>query len=71
MATYDHGDKGYEGAFYSAKPRSKADRYIDLHERQGRQSWKVVAEMLDENNPLSICAGITAREVKEIGEKYT
>ena len=27
--------------------------------------------MLDENNPLCIRAGITAREVKEIGEKYT
>ena len=71
VATYDHGDKGYVGAFYSAKPRSKADRYIVLHERLGHLSWKVIAEMLDENTPLCIRAGNTAREVKEIGEKYT
>ena len=38
VATYDHGDKGYVGAFYSAKPRSKADRYIILHERLGHLS---------------------------------
>ena len=42
-----------------------------IHERLGHLSWKVIAEMLDENNPLCIRAGITAREVKEIGEKYT
>ena len=71
VATYDHEDKGYVEAFYSAKPRSKADRYIVLHERLGHLSWKVIAEMLDENNPLCIRAGITAREVKEIGAKYT
>ena len=71
VATYDHKSKGYVGANYAAKPRSKADRYIDLHERLGHLSWKVIAEMLDENNPLCIRAGITAREVKEIGEKYT
>ena len=38
VATYDHGEKGYVGAFYSAKPRSKADRYIILHERLGHLS---------------------------------
>ena len=65
MASYDHEDKGYVGANYAAKPRSKADRYIDLHERLGHQSWKVIAEMLDKDNPLCIRAGITAREVKE------
>ena len=45
--------------------------YIVIHERLGHLSWNVNAEMLDEDNPLCIRAGITAREVKEIGEKYT
>ena len=45
VATYDHGNEGYVGAYYTAKPRSKADRYIDLHERLGHQSWKVIAEI--------------------------
>ena len=54
VATYDHESKGYVGANYAAKTRSKADRYIDLHERLGHLSWKVIAEMLDENNPLCI-----------------
>ena len=44
VAIYDHGNKDYFGANYAAKPRSKADRYIDLHERLSHQSWKVIAE---------------------------
>ena len=50
VATYDHGDKGYVGAFYSAKPSS--NRYIDLHERLGHQ---VIAERLNENVRVLLC----------------
>ena len=46
VATYDH--EGYVGAYLAAMPRSKAERYIDLHERLGHQSWKVIAEVLDD-----------------------
>ena len=70
LATYDHENGGQIGAFYTAMPKSKADRYINLHERLGHQSWRVIASMLDEDHPVCIRAGITSKEVKEIGSKY-
>ena len=69
LADYDHKDGEYSEAFYSAISKSKAKRYMDLHERLGHLSWRVIAEMLDEENPVCIRAGITAREVREIGKK--
>ena len=71
LATYDHEQGDQVNAFYSVLPKTKAERFISLHERLGHQPAKVLAEMLNEDNPLCIRAGITAREVKEIGGKYT
>ena len=70
LADYDHEKNGYSNAFYVSMPKSKADRYINLHERLGHQNWRVIAEMLNEKNPVCIRAGITAREVHDIGSKY-
>ena len=72
LATYDHEkeDQFYD-TFYTMLPKTKADRYIALHERLGHQSWRMIAEMLDEKDPICIRAGITAREVQETGSKYT
>ena len=71
MAKYDHEKKDQVKAYHSVLPKTKAERYIALHERLGHQPAKVLAEMLDEDNSLCIRAGITAREVREIGGKYT
>ena len=65
LVTYDHEDEGHIGAYYTAMPKSKADRYINLHERLGHQSWRVIASMLYEDHPVCIRAVITAKEVKE------
>ena len=71
LAAYGHEQEDQVNAFYSVLPKTKAERFISLHERLGHQPAKVLAEMLDEDNPVCIRAGMTAREVKDIGGKYT
>ena len=63
LATYDHEKGDQVNAFYSVLPKTKAKRFISLHERLGHQPAKVLAEMLDEDNHVCIRAGLTAREV--------
>ena len=72
IASYDHNDVQHKPtAFYSSTPKSKAERYITLHERLCHQSPRIMAKMLNEENPMCIRAGINAEEVLEIGSKYT
>ena len=70
LADYNHKEKSYVKAFYVAASKSKAERYVELHERLGHLNWRIIAEMLDERSQVCIRAGITAQEVREVGARY-
>lgn len=72
IANYDHKDvRQSTTAFRTSTPKSKAERYIALHERLCHQSPKVLARMLDEEDPVCIRGGINSEEILQIGNKYT
>jgi hypothetical protein len=71
IVSYDHkATKHKDNIFLATTMKTKGERYISLHERLCHQSPEVLYKMLKGDDPLCIRAGITAKEVHEIGNKY-
>jgi hypothetical protein len=69
VASYDHqGAKLANKAYNSTILKTKAERYISLHERLCHQSPSVLCKALEEKRWIN--AGITPQEVRDIGSKY-